>query len=447
MSVCAPTMRFIPVLRHVDEPEDGDDKQAYLPEEQPLVEYRDEASRPWWRFFDEYEYRLNKYETSRHKWWYWFDEGTSRQEKVLICKLDVLIAFYVFIVYWVKSLDQSNISNAYVSNMKEDLNFKGNDFINALTCYNVAAVVFQLPAMYLFPRIPLHLFFPIIDICWGLFTLFSYKTTSVGQIQAMRFFVGAFEASFYPAVHYILGSWYLPGELARRGALFYFGQMVGTISSGLLQGAVFKNLDGTNGIAGWRWMFIVDAIITLPIGILGFFMVPGTPYQCYSIWLTDDEIRLARSRLKKANITPPPATPPNFFDKKLWKNIIIDWKVYLLTLFSICCWNNSSTAGSGYILWLKSLGKYSIEEVNNLSCIAPGIGFALIAIVCGGADIFRCRYGAIAFSQVLNFISNIILLIWDVPDSAKWFAFCILYAGWSQASVMYTVSLQIFFLI
>lgn len=73
-----------------------------------LIEYRDEADRPWWRFFTEYEYRINSYETQKHKWWYWFDEGTTAAEKKLLYKLDVLIAVYVFLVYWVKSLDSSN---------------------------------------------------------------------------------------------------------------------------------------------------------------------------------------------------------------------------------------------------------------------------------------------------------------------------------------------------
>jgi len=173
-----------------------------------LIEYRDEANRHWWSFFNEYEYRLNSYETKKHKWWYWFDEGTSKAEKKLLWKLDILVAFYVFLIYWVKSLDSSNLSNAYVSNMKEDLNFKGNDYINTVTCYNVAAVVFQIPAMYLFPRFPLHLYIPILDLIWGIFTLCTYKVKTVTQLQVMRFFVGAAEASFYPAGEYFAGQKY-----------------------------------------------------------------------------------------------------------------------------------------------------------------------------------------------------------------------------------------------
>lgn len=434
------TFRFLPKLRVVDGniAPSKEEEESLSEIEKPRIEYRDEAERPWWKFFDEYEYRLNKFERKRHKWWYWFDEGTSKEEKILICKLDILVAFYVFVMFWLKILDQSNLANAYVSNMKEDLGMKGNDLVNTNTCYNVAAVVFQIPAMYLFPRIPLHFFFPLLDLCWGLFTLFTYKINTVGQLQAMRFFVGVFESSFYPAVHYILGSWYLPQELGRRGMLYYFGSMIGNITSGLLQGSIYRHMNGVNGLAGWRWMFIIDGVITFPLAFVGLLCVPGTPYKCYSIWLSDDEIRLARRRLERANITPPPAKPPNFFNRELWKRILCDWKIYGLTLLSICCWNNSTTSGSGFILWLKALNRYSIEEVNNLSCLAPGVGFGLVILVCGGADFFRSRYGAIVLSSILNIVINIILVIWDVPEPAKWFSFACSFAGWSSVSVFFT---------
>lgn len=367
-----------------------------------------------------------------------FDEGTSKAEKKLVWKLYLLISFYSFLVYWVKSLDSSNISNAYVSNMKEDLNFQGNDYINTVTCYNVAAVVFQFPAMYLFPRFPIHIYLPLIDLFWGAFTIACYKATSVSQIQVFRFFIGMGEASFYPCAHYLFGSWFKHSELSTICIFYYSGQFVGTTSSGLFQAAIFRNLNGLHGLAGWRWMFIVDGCISFPLALIGYFCVPGTPYKCYSIWLSDDEIRLARKRLKLANITPPSATPQNFFDKKLWKKVLGTWKLYVLTLLSIGCWNNSTTAGSGYVLWLKSLKRYSIPEVNNLSVIAPLIGILLLFLCCRGADAFRSRSGSILVFSVVNFISTLILLIWDVPESAKWFAFSILYAGWASASVIYS---------
>lgn len=87
-------------------------------------EYRDEANRKWWKFFDEQEYRINKKQNDNWKWYNWFAPDMSTQEKKLLLKLDVLLAFYSMIAYWVKYLDTVNLNNAYVSGMKEEIGFK-----------------------------------------------------------------------------------------------------------------------------------------------------------------------------------------------------------------------------------------------------------------------------------------------------------------------------------
>lgn len=95
---------------------------------------------------------------------------------------------------------------------------------------------------------------PTLDIGWGIMTLLQYRTQSYGEMIAYRFLVGCFEAAFFPAVHWVLGSWYRKDEIARRGGIFYLGLYLGTLTSGLLQSATLRGLDGHLGLAAWRWM-------------------------------------------------------------------------------------------------------------------------------------------------------------------------------------------------
>ncbi|VEU19574.1 DEKNAAC100035 [Brettanomyces naardenensis] len=408
-----------------------------------VKEFRDQAKRPWYKFFDEFEYRESKKEASRYKWWRWFRKGTPKAEKKLLLKLDVLIALYAFIGYWIKFIDSSNLNNAYVSNMKEDIGMKGNDLINTQMIFLIGNTIFEIPWMFLMPKVPLNYALFLCELGWGLFTLTTYKVESVAGLQAMRFMVGSFEAAYYPSIHYILGSWYLPSEISRRGALFYIGQFLGVLTSGLLQSAVFENLNGKNGLSGWRWMFIIDGLISFATAFWAFFSLPGTPFSCYSLFLTDDEIRIARNRMK-LNGTDSTIHSRGFFNKSKWKEAFSSWHVYLLSAIGLFSFNTNSSSSGSFVLWLKSLNTYSIPEINNLSTIPPALGILYILIICVGADITRKRFLAIMASFVMCFIGNFLLALWDVPSAAKWFGFCSTYWSWSQASVFYPMVSDLF---
>ena len=106
-------------------------------------------------------------------------------------------------------------------------------------------------------------------VVWGLFTLGTAFVTSAKQIMVIRFFQAMAEASTFVGVQYILGSWYKREELGKRTAIFTSSGLAGSFFSGFLQGGIHKTLDGKHGQAGWRWLFIIDFLITLPVAIYG----------------------------------------------------------------------------------------------------------------------------------------------------------------------------------
>ncbi|KAK7955646.1 Major facilitator superfamily transporter [Apiospora aurea] len=96
------------------------------------------------------------------------------------------------------------------------------------------------------------------------------------------------------------GSWYRGDEIGRRGGIFYVGLSLGTLTAGLIQAGASARLDGVSGLAGWRWMYIICALITIPIGMLGYFVIPGTPDQPNRLVLTEDDVVIGEKRLKRA---------------------------------------------------------------------------------------------------------------------------------------------------
>ncbi len=77
--------------------------------------------------------------------------------------------------------------------MKEELNFYGNELVQLQTVFTVGSVVAQLPFAYLFPKVPLYILIPSMELLWGVFNLLQYKSNGFGEEVAYRFMVGLFE--------------------------------------------------------------------------------------------------------------------------------------------------------------------------------------------------------------------------------------------------------------
>jgi MFS family permease len=136
--------------------------------------------------------------------------------------------------------------------MKEDLGFMGDELVQIQAMYTVGAVVGQIPFTFLFPKYKMNYIIPGLEVGWGIFTLLQFRTQSYAEIMAYRFFVGLFEAAFFPGVHFVLGAWYRGDEIGRRAGIFYVGQMLGTLTAGLITSGTSTHMDGVRGLAGWR---------------------------------------------------------------------------------------------------------------------------------------------------------------------------------------------------
>ncbi|KAJ4017839.1 hypothetical protein NW766_003910 [Fusarium irregulare] len=116
-----------------------------------------------------------------------------------------------------------------------------------------------------------------------------------------RFFLGITEAPFYPGATYMLSIFYTRKEVAARIALLYCAQILATGFSGLIAAGIFAGMDGLAGLAGWRWLFIVEGAVTALVAIVGFFMLPNTPLT--TRWLTEREKQLAHERMEKDKVS------------------------------------------------------------------------------------------------------------------------------------------------
>ena len=185
-------------------------------------------------------------------------------------------------------------------------------------------------------------------------------------------------------------------------------------------------------------MYIITALMSIPVAIAGVFVWPGTPSKPNMLFLSQEELTLARDRLcRKSLVVDEESKPPLKSILQVSCSIFTDWKVYVLTFWDILFWQSGSSAYGGYLLWLKSLKRYSTPKLNELSATSPALGIFYVLFINFGSDLFLGRTGAIILAHTCNFVAMIMLAIWTGPEATKWFAFNMTYSTVAMSSVLY----------
>ncbi|KAF5978779.1 pantothenate transporter liz1 [Fusarium bulbicola] len=113
--------------------------------------------------------------------------------------------------------------------------------------------------------------------------------TSSNQMYAFRFMIGLFESGFSPIIIFLLGSWYNKAELAKRMAIWHITGFFGSATSGFLQAAVHRTLDGSLGLPGWRWLCIICNCMSLPVALSVWWFLPDLPHNTKAWYITEEK--------------------------------------------------------------------------------------------------------------------------------------------------------------
>lgn len=369
----------------------------------------------------------------------WYPAAYSIEERKLLFKLDLSILVYGCTSFFVKFLDQTNIKNAYVSGMKEDLSLYGNQLNWLNITYMSGYVLGQVPFLMLMSRPKLSKYvLPTLEILYGICTFTQCRITTVDQLYAIRFLVGLFEAPSFAGVHLILGRFYgsrsykgCPPELLVRSGTWFLCASLGSMFSGYLQAAAYKTLNGVYGMKGWQWLFVIDGIITIPIAFIGYAFWPGLPESGKPWFLSEKEYEIVLKRTKRYKVN-----TTKKLDWKVWKRTFTQWKWYAC-VFSYICMLLSHYTSSYFSLWLKAQGKYSVYQINTyptvinaISIVASFVGSSLAAVY--------APWKIFLIPVIENAIFSIIMTIYNVPTGAVYFAFYISGLDATASPILYS---------
>jgi len=224
-----------------------------------------------------------------------------RAERALTRKIDLRLLPMIILMYIMNYLDRNNIAAARLAGLqasqaKGGLNLTSTQYLTALSILFVGYLLMQIPSNLFLNKIGKPaLYLPSVMIVWGIISAATAGAQSYGGLIAIRFFLGFVEAAYFPGCLFFLSSWYTRKELGFRTALLYSGSLLSGAFSGLISAGITNGLDGARGLRAWRWLFIIEGVITIFIAFCAYFVLPNFPRT--TSWLTESERQLAVWRL------------------------------------------------------------------------------------------------------------------------------------------------------
>ncbi|KAK6967110.1 MFS domain-containing protein [Favolaschia claudopus] len=214
--------------------------------------------------------------------------------------------------------------NRSLYNLERDLHISDTQYLISLTVFFISYALFEVPSNIFLKRLRPSVWFAILMTMWGLFMTLQGVAHNYGGLVALRWMLGSFEAGLYPGEFYhISPNWYKRSELGIRTAVFTSATTLSGAFGGLLAAAI-SNMDGLGGKPAWAWIFIIEGLVTILVGIASYWMVQDFPDS--ATFLSDEEKTFVIRRLQGDDQYS--AAGEKLRMKNVWSSFR-DWKTWI----------------------------------------------------------------------------------------------------------------------
>ncbi|KAK2810243.1 hypothetical protein FQN50_003213 [Emmonsiellopsis sp. PD_5] len=333
------------------------------------------------------------------------EEGKQLERKLRL-KVDIRLCTIAGILCSLNLLDSGIISSASVTSMMKDLSLEGNRYSVSIFIFTVSSVVFQLPSTVAVRFVGPRIWFSLITTCFGLITMCTTFIQNWRHMIALRVLLGISMSGIYPGLTYLISTWYTREEQQLRFAFLQAGEVL-VLASGNLMNYGLNHLDGRAGLEGWRWMFLVNGLITIFVGIITYWWMIDFPENAHQSFhfLTQDEVDLATGRIQKDRQD---ALPEPFS----WSKILVhflDFKLYGFScLFFLL---NLVSTSLSYFLPIILQGGMGFDTNKSILLSAPPYYYAILPVLLTSllGDKLRLRSPLILFN-CLSLIAGFLML-------------------------------------
>ncbi|KAJ2981781.1 hypothetical protein NUW58_g6601 [Xylaria curta] len=279
------------------------------------------------------------YENCRYECRHAFDatlEWSEQEEKRVIRKLD-----FRCVMFFALQVDRGNLTQVVSDNFLDDLNMNTNDYNIGNTIFLVSFLFAELPSQLVSKKLGPDRWVPAQICLWSIVAALQCLIDGRASFFATRALLGALEGGFIPDVVLWLTYFYTSKELPIRLSYFWTTLSVTGVLTSLLAFALLR-LRGVLGWAGWRWLFLIEGIITFTIGVASFFMMPASAVQTKTWfrpngWFTDRETMIVVNRVLRDDPSKGDMNNRQAITPKILWDCLTDynlWPLYLIGLFA-----------------------------------------------------------------------------------------------------------------
>jgi MFS family permease len=301
------------------------------------------------------------------------DPGDSR----LYARITWRIIPFFCLCFLAAYIDRTNIGFAKLQ-MAKQLGFSEAVYGLGAGLFFAGYILCEVPSNLILAKVGARLWIMRIMVSWGLVSAVMMFVETPWQFYALRFLLGVAEAGFLPGVFYYLNQWYPPDRRSRIIGLFLTGIPLSNVIGAPVSGWILSALSGASGLAGWQWLFLIEAVPTVLLGF-GTLAVLADRIETAS-WLSASE----KSRLAaNLDLSGQGHQLHSFLDAakdwRVWMIGFVDWTV-LLGLYAINFWLPTL---------IRNTGEQNMTRIGWLTAIPHLV--ALIAIVANGYHSDRTR--------------------------------------------------------
>ena len=278
------------------------------------------------------------------------------QDQALYRRMRWRLVPYLLLLYIIAWFDRVNVGIAALQ-MNADIGLSDWAYGFGAGIFFLGYALFEVPSNLILARVGARRWIARIMVTWGLISTAMMFVEGPVSFCILRFLLGVAEAGFLPGIIYYLSQWFPKGERASAVSWFMLGIPLSAVFGNPISSALLE-LDGWHGLRGWQWLFVIEGLPAVLLGIVTWWRLPDSPRDVR--WLTDEEKVRVLSHLD----TERDATVARHAASGTLRMALLHPTVWLLCVVMFCC----QTGSYGLNLWIPQI----VKEFSGLSNLLVG---------------------------------------------------------------------------